>query len=320
MYPILVTISLLLVSGSSIYMSVYGLMSVFASNASVIMCMGLGMEIGKVLTVAHLYRNWEKLGRVTRILYVIIVSVLVLLTSMEVVGFLSLSHVRANHNLRATETALKGLQKEAAILQRQISTIDATLAGLPTSYVTRRIKERSASGYQQKQARLLEIAKEQAELETRLVNVQASSGPVFAVAEILKINETDAIAMLILILVLVLEPLSIGLTVATSAAWMTQKKAPDEKPPCTSSNRALMDLQKQYSFSVRQLAVITGRKKPKTCGAWLEGTTPVPAKALQAVRAWANSQPHNTISIKNRPERNRAEKSTGERNPNDIQA
>jgi len=142
-------------------------------------------------------------------------------------------------------------------------TIDSTLAGLPTSHVTRRIKERKASGYGQKQARLLEIAKQQGELETGFIKTQASSGPIFAVAQILKINETDAIAMLILILVLVLEPLSIGLTVATSAAWMTQKKAPDEKPPCTSSNRALMDLQKQYSFSVRQLAVITGTKKTK---------------------------------------------------------
>ncbi|EFK08164.1 conserved domain protein [delta proteobacterium NaphS2] len=94
MYPILVTISLLLVAGSSIYMSVYGLMAVFAGNAPVIICMGLGMEIGKVLTVAHLYRNWPNLKRLVRSLYILIISVLVLLTSIEVIGFLSLSHAR----------------------------------------------------------------------------------------------------------------------------------------------------------------------------------------------------------------------------------
>jgi hypothetical protein len=192
--------------------------------------------------------------------------------------------------LRATETARKGLKKEAAILQKQILTTDATLAGLPTSHVTRRIKERNASGYGQKQARLLIIAKQQAELETQFVKVQASSGPVFAVAKILKINETDAIAMLILILVLVLEPLSIGLTVATSAAWMTQQKAPKEKPQCSPLSEELMALRKQYNFGVDELVSITGRKKPKTCEAWLNGTTPVPKKALQAVRAWVNSQ------------------------------
>ena len=169
MYPILVTISLLLVAGSSIYMSVYGLMAAFSSDASVVMCMGLGMEIGKILTVAHLYRNWQKLGGLTKSLYVLIVSVLVLLTSIEVIGFLSLSHARATQTLRATETTLQGLKKEAAILQEQISATDATLAGLPTSHVTRRIKERKASGYGQKQARLLEITKHQAELEAGFI-------------------------------------------------------------------------------------------------------------------------------------------------------
>ena len=301
MYPILVIISLLLVAGSSIYMSVYGLMAVFASNASVIMCMGLGMEIGKILTVTHLYRNWQKLGGLTKSLYVLIISVLVLLTSIEVIGFLSLSHANATQNLRATEIALKALKKEAAILQKQILTIDSTLAGLPTSYVTRRIKERKASGYRQKQARLSEIAKQQADLETRFIKDQASSGPIFAVAQILRINETDAIAMLILILVLVLEPLSIGLTVATSAAWMTKKLKPKEKPQSDPSNKELMALRKQYNFSVGQLVSITGRKKPKTCEAWLDGTTTVPAKALQAVRAWANKQNHNLTSSKNSP-------------------
>ena len=308
MYPILVTISLLLVAGSSVYMSVYGLMAVFASNASVIMCMGLGMEIGKILTVAYLYRNWQKLGGLTKSLYILIISVLVLLTSIEVIGFLSLSHANATQNSRVTETALKGLKKEAAILQKQILTIDSTLAGLPTSHVTRRIKERKASGYGQKQARLLEIAKQQAELETGFIKDQASSGPIFAVAQILKINETDAIAMLILILVLVLEPLSIGLTVATSAAWMTQKITPKEKRQCDPSNKELIALRKQYNFSAGQLVSITGRKKPKTCEAWLDGTTPVPAKALQAVRAWANKQSRNLTVHKNDPSRNQKSK------------
>lgn len=294
MYPILVTISLFLVAGSSIYMSVYGLMAVFASNAPVIICMGLGMEIGKILTVAHLYRNWQKLRRLVRGLYILIISVLVLLTSIEVIGFLSLSHANAIQNLRTTQTALEGLQKEAAILQRQISTFDATLAGLPASYVTRRIKERQSSGYPQKQTRLLEIAKQQAELETRLIDDQRNSGPIYAVAQILKINETDAIAILILILVSVLEPLSIGLTVATSAAWAKKEAPSNQRLPQssedTNTDQELTSIVRQYNLNVGQLASITGRKKIKTCSAWLDGTTPVPVKALQAVRAWIHKQ------------------------------
>lgn len=296
MYPILVTISLLLVAGSSIYMSVYGLVAVFTSNVPVIICMGLGMEIGKILTVAHLYRNWSNIRRIVRTLYMLIISVLVLLTSIEVIGFLSQSHANATQSLKAVKTNLNGLEKEAAIIREQLSTIDVTLAGLPTSHVTRRITERNLSGYQQKQSRLLEIATQQAELETRLVQDQGASNPIFAAAQILKINETDAIAMLILVLVLVLEPLSIGLTVATSAAWMTQKTMPEKIPQDAHPNEELITLKKQHNLTVKQLVQITGRKKPKTCEAWLNGTVPVPVKALQAVRAWANSQNHEVTS------------------------
>ncbi len=292
MYRILVTISLLLVAGSSIYMSVYGLMAVFSGNALVIICMGLGMEIGKILTVAHLYRNWSTLKRLVRNLYILIISVLVLLTSIEVIGFLSLSHANAVQNLRGTETALEGLHKEATILKEQLATLDATLAGLPASYVTRRIRERQKAGYPQKQARLLEIAKQRTELETRLIADQKNSGPIYAVAQILRINETDAIALLILILVSVLEPLSIGLTVATSAAWAKMetpsRQCLPQKVEDTDTDQELTSIVKQYNLSVAQLANITGRKKIKTCKAWLDGTTPVPVKALQAVRAWTH--------------------------------
>jgi len=284
-------------------MSVYGLMAVFASNAPVIICMGLGMEIGKILTVAHLYRNLPNLRRLVRNLYILIISVLVILTSIEVIGFLSLSHANAIQNLRTTETALEGLEKEAAILKEQMSTLDVTLAGLPASYVTRRIKERQSSGYPQKQARLLEIAKQQAKLETQLIQDQTNSGPIYAVARILKINETDAIAMLILILVSVLEPLSIGLTVATSAAWATREtssnQCPPEGPKNTGTGQELASVVRQYNLSIAQLARITGRKKAKTCEAWLNGTTPIPAKALQAVRAWANKQSRDKTASKN---------------------
>ncbi|EFK08169.1 conserved hypothetical protein [delta proteobacterium NaphS2] len=175
-----------------------------------------------------------------------------------------------------------------------MATLDATLAGLPASHVTRRIKERKSSGYSQKQARLLEIAKKQAELETRLIEDQRDSGPIYAVAQILRINETDAIAMLILILVSVLEPLSIGLTVATSAAWAKKEAPSSQRLPQSSENtdtdQELTSIVRHYNLTVDQLASITGRKKVKTCKAWLDGTTPVPVKALQAVKAWTRKQ------------------------------
>ena len=59
MYPLLITVCLILVAGSSAYMSIYGLISVFSVNARVIMCTGVGMEIGKILIVSYLLDSVE---------------------------------------------------------------------------------------------------------------------------------------------------------------------------------------------------------------------------------------------------------------------
>ena len=294
MYRTLITVSLLLVAGSSGYMSVYGLMSVFASSAKVIVCMGLGMEVGKILIVSHVYRQWRKLNGFQSTLYILIVSFLVFLTSMEVTGFLTQSHVSITHDLQINENVLNSLKEEAAILEEQISIIDNTLAGLPISHVSRRIKEREVVSYDKKQERLLEISKQKAQLEAQIIKDREFAGPIFAVARVMKINATDAIAIFILFLVLVLEPLSIGLTVAANAAWIPAEKMSEMKsqPPLQTRDPAdvLMAICKEYQLTISELASITDRKKQKTCERWLNRTAPVPDRALRAVQAWANKQ------------------------------
>ena len=287
MYPVLITISLFLVAGSSAYMSVYGLMCVFSSTKEIILCMGLGMEIGKILIVSHLYRSWPTLKAVGKTLNILVVTVLVFLTSIEAVGFLAQSHISTSRDLRTTEIALSSLNKEEELLREQIAVIDTTLSGLPPSYVSKRIKERKNAAYDQKQSRLLAIAQRRAQLATTLLLAKEHAGPIFAVAKITKVNETDAITSLILLLVLVLEPLSVGLTVATSAAWMRQKNKPKITPNKNTSSDALASLQRTHNLTVAQIADITGRKKQKTCEEWLKGRTPVPPRALRAVQVWA---------------------------------
>ena len=296
MFPVFLTISLVLVAGSSMYMSVYGLMAVFVNQSNVILCTGLGMEIGKILVVSHLYRSWETLRWPSRIFYSLVVFVLVVLTSMEVVGFLSQSHEYATHDLRIAETNLNALRSEAAVIREELSVIDSTLAGLPNSHVTRRIEERNKSGYREKQARLLEIVKQEGSIQTRIISEQQNAGPIFAVARIMNIKDTDAVALLVLLLVLVLEPLSIGLTVATTAAWMARKSTPKRNPESVSLDKEFIELTEKHNLTIGQIVQITGRKKPKTCEEWLNGKAPVPPKALKAIKAWANTQGKESIA------------------------
>lgn len=289
-FPYFLTLSLVLVAGSSIYMSVYGLMAVFSDHSEIILCSGLGMEIGKILIVSHLYRNWSGLRWVPKLLFAGIVFVLAFLTSIEIMGFLSQSHIHASKELRIAEAELNSLAKEAEIIKDQIDVIDETLAGLPKTYVTRRIQERKKWGYQEKQGRLLEIENQEALLRIKIIKERQSAGPVFAVAKIMKIEDEHAIAGLILLLVMILEPLSIGLTVATTAAWSGSKPPHEKVRRDHLANQELLDFAKAYNLTVTQIAKITNRKRLRTCQEWLNGKSPVPERALRALRDWANKE------------------------------
>ncbi len=232
MYPILVTLSLIIVFGSSAFMSISGLVSIFSNHTPIIISLGLGMEVGKILTISHLYRSWQNNSRQARTGYIIIIFVLTLLTSFEVMGFLSECHQKATGNHQLIKMKIDALNKEEAVLTSQVDVIDSTLSGLPDGYVSRRINERNNFGYSEKQNRLLEIIREKSVLETRLLSEDENFNPVSSIGKISGINEATIIALFIPFLVLILEPLSIGLTVATNSAWMNyQRPGPESSPP-----------------------------------------------------------------------------------------
>jgi hypothetical protein len=58
---------------------------------------------------------------------------------------------------------------------------------------------------------LLEIIKQKADIEIQLISVDDNLNPVSSIAKILKTKESKIISIFILFLVMVLEPLSIGL-------------------------------------------------------------------------------------------------------------
>ncbi len=220
MHKALLTLTLILVFGTSAFISISGLSAVFASAVITIVFMGCGMELGKILTVIHLHRRWNILNWLSRGFYATVIVALVLLTSVEIMGYLSQNHVRGFLGLKSNSVTLDALNQEETLLRNRIETIDKTLSGLPDSYVTKRLRERENAGYEGLQERLTEVITEKAALQRHSINNEAYSAPIFATARIFNIDETRAASMFIFFLIAVLEPLSIGLAVAVSSAWL----------------------------------------------------------------------------------------------------
>jgi hypothetical protein len=299
MYRLLITAALALVFGTSAYMSVYGLAAVFAAHLPVVLCMGAGMELGKLLVVIHLHRRWAALGLAARMFYMLVVAILVTITSCEIAGFLAQSHVATASDLESSQAEVAALDEEAELLKRQIAVTDQTLASLPEGYVSRRIAERQRTGYGDAQKRLVEISRQRADLTAAIAERTAQAGPVFAVARLAGLNASTAAAVFILVLVAVLEPLSIGLSVAASAAWQSaqsESKAADQQVRAgggrtgADTRSAFMQIISEHNLGTKEVAAITGRKKPGTAEAWMNGTARVPPRVLKILRRWAAKQ------------------------------
>lgn len=293
MYPILVTLALILVFGSSAFMSISGLLSIFPNKIFIIVSMGLGMEIGKILTISHLYRSWKENNFLVKTGYIFIVLILTFLTSIEVMGFLSQCHQKGIQGNYLIQSKIDALNKEESVIKNQLYVIDQTLKGLPETYVSRRINERKNSGYHQKQERLLEIINEKANQESQLISDEDNSNSVFAIADVFGLKNSIVITIFIPFLVLILEPLAIGLTIAVNSAWMNQNANLLQKNHLVKKSdlsTKLKILQEKYNLSVSQIAQITGRKKLKTCEGWLRGSIPTPPRALAELQAWVEKE------------------------------
>ena len=89
---ILSLITSLVISAVAIFYSVTGLAAIFAGAVLPVIIMGSILEIGKIVTVLWLHKNWNSAHRWLRIQLVISVVVLMFITSLGIYGFLSKSH------------------------------------------------------------------------------------------------------------------------------------------------------------------------------------------------------------------------------------
>jgi hypothetical protein len=124
--------SALAISMVGAYFSIIGLSTIFVgSNLSVII-MGSFLEIGKVVTVLWLHRNWKKSGMMLKIYFIFAIIVLAGITSLGIFGFLSKSHLehqaKANTDIMLMETADKKIEKENNFIiqyEKQIKNLES---------------------------------------------------------------------------------------------------------------------------------------------------------------------------------------------------
>jgi len=86
---LLLGLSALFVAFNAAFFSVTGLSKLFAGASYSVMLMASSLELAKLIVAGYLYNYWEKINKLFRIYLVIGTSILVLITSLGIYGFLT---------------------------------------------------------------------------------------------------------------------------------------------------------------------------------------------------------------------------------------
>ena len=82
----------LVLSAVAIYYSVVGLTAIFSAAVIPIIIMGTSLEVAKLVCASWLKANWERAPRFMKYYMITAVTVLMIITSMGIFGFLSKAH------------------------------------------------------------------------------------------------------------------------------------------------------------------------------------------------------------------------------------
>ena len=112
LFPLLIALSALAVSGSAAFYSVFGLSKLFAGASLQVIIMAGSLEFAKLVVASLLYQYWDTINKVLRTDLSIAVFVLMVITSGGIYGFLSGAY-------QETATKSELLDKSLAILNQK---------------------------------------------------------------------------------------------------------------------------------------------------------------------------------------------------------
>ena len=246
----------LTISAVAIWYSVAGLVAIFAAAVVPIVIMGVVLEVSKLIATIWLKWNWKRAPVLIRTYLLIAITVLMLLTSMGIFGFLSKAHLdqavpTGDVTAKVTlidekiktekdniETARKALaQMDAQVDQVLGRTDDARGAERAVQIRRNQARERTAlqADIAKAQTAIAKLNEEKAPIAAELRQVEAKVGPIKYIASLIYGDNPEenllerAVRWVIIIIVLVFDPLAVVLLLASQYSFQWFRQAREEE-------------------------------------------------------------------------------------------
>jgi len=252
----LALLSGLTISGVAIWYSVAGLVSIFAAAVTPIIVMGVALEVSKLIATVWLKINWARSPIFIRTYLLGAISILMIITSMGIFGFLSKAHSdqslvsgdvqskiaiydekikTAKENIEANRKQLK--QMDEAVDQVMGRSQDEKGADKAVSIRKAQSRDRSAvaKDIEANQKLIATLNDQAAPIRAEVRKVEAEVGPIKYIAAFIYGDNPDAnilekaVTWVIIIIVSVFDPLAVILLLASQYSFQWFRKAEEEQ-------------------------------------------------------------------------------------------
>ena len=126
-FPTIIALSALSVSASAAFYSVYGLSKLFAGATFEVIIMAGSLEVAKLVVASLLYQYWDSINKLLRTYLTIAATILVLITSMGIYGFLSAAYQETYQKLTIQENQISFLENKAKFYEDDVTRYDEEL-------------------------------------------------------------------------------------------------------------------------------------------------------------------------------------------------
>ena len=265
-FPTIIALSALSVSASAAFYSVTGLSKLFAGASFEVLIMAGSLEIAKLVIASLLYQYWGELNKLLRTYLTLAATVLVLITSAGIYGFLSAAYqeTASQAGIVDKQIELIDLKKgrfeenrtyylsEKEALDKSISELRVGLSNNVVQYKDREtgqiITTTSSSTRRALQKELdqavesrntiskkLELVTDSiSSLEIKRLDVESNSevaselGPLKYISELTDTPMSKVVNILMLVIIFVFDPLAISLVIAANFAFSRLKNIKEE--------------------------------------------------------------------------------------------
>jgi len=248
----LTLLSGLSISAVAVYYSVAGLVSIFAAAAVPIMVMGIALEVSKLIATVWLKINWKQAPRLIKIYLMSAITVLMLITSMGIFGYLSKAHLDQavptgdiSAKVELIDTKIQTQKDNIASAKAALKQMDAQVNEMLSRSTDNKGTERAVQIRKQQEkeraklqkdieignANIAKLNEERAPVAKDLRKVEAEVGPIKYIAALLYGDNPDgnllekAVRWVIITIVLVFDPLAVILLLASqySFQWFRER-------------------------------------------------------------------------------------------------